>query len=228
MVEQFPLKEKVDGSNPSRLTSHILGMLKFYMADNITEIAIENGVTSTEKNLSKEFDAASEIGKLVLRVVDERTVKPEFVARGYSTPMLEPGRFPRDSIRNLNPTGEKISEEDVKAAREASVALTIEAAAQVVEARPHTNAVSENSESLKQIQRILNRGEGYIIQINRTYPEAAIKGAREALVRRYTDPGLRGSDKWNDSQVISWAQEAFRRANVRLGGSIDAVEAVYR
>lgn len=138
------------------------------MSNGDAGIMTEGEINSAEKDLGKEFSQAAEIGRFVLKVAEERTKKP--FSRGikrYSFPMLNPEKFSQEDIAALTPPGEQINQEAIEAARKASALLAMESAAQIVEAkppRPRGGLTAENSDSLIQMEKMVGRANGFMIQ----------------------------------------------------------------
>ena len=122
------------------------------------EGSIESGQISAERNLSKEFNQASEIGRSVLNVARERSESPRYQRGRYTFPMLDMRKFPRESVVVVNRHEGPISEEDLKEARVASAKLVVEAAVQIVGAKPISRQIADNTKSLGEMERVINRG----------------------------------------------------------------------
>jgi len=198
------------------------------MSDGDAGIPSETGQTPVERNLSKEFIDASEVGRLVMNVVKERTEVPQFSVRRYTMPLLNQDGYSQETKRTVTTKLEQITDDDIKAAREASVILSVEFAAQIVGARPISNQVIEDSKSLEQIVKVVNRSAGFIIQAEASDPQIIIKAGRLALERRKGAVGLEEADKWDDQRVLSWTKESSNRARIRLKKILDAVDAYHR
>lgn len=195
------------------------------MSSGDAGIPIEGGQTPIERDLSKELAQASEVGRMVLGVTRERNEDPRFRVRKYAMPMLDPRGFSQEAIRAITSKKEQITDDEIRAAREASVALAVESTAQIVEARPTSNQVSEDSDSLREMARMVNRGAGLVIQTEVSDMEAVVKAGRVAIEKRKGAKGLEEADTWDDQKVLAWEKEMFGKAGSRLGNMIRAIDA---
>lgn len=198
------------------------------MSNGDAGVPTEVGQISVERDLGKELVQASEVGRIVLGVTRERTENPQFRVRKYTMPMLDPRGFPQEAVRTIVTKGDQVTEGDVKATLEASVALAVESAVQIAGARPTSSQVIEDSDSLKQMTRMVNRGAGLVIQQEATDLQVVVKAGRAALERRKGTKGLEEVDKWDDQKVLAWTKDMFKRAGSRLKNSIDAIDAYHR
>ena len=198
------------------------------MSNGDAGIPTEAGQPSTERDLGKELTQASEVGKIVLGVTKERTEKPQYRVRKYTMPMLDPRGFSPEAVSTISSKKESVTEDDIKAAREASVGLAVESAVQIVGARPFTGQIMEDSDSLEQMARMVNRGAGLVIQTEASDPQTAVKAGRAALESRKGAKGLEEADKWDDQKVLTWTKDMLKRAGGRLTNSINAISAYHR
>lgn len=190
------------------------------MTNGDTGVSTEVGQVPTERDLGKELATASEVGKIVLAIARERGENPKFSVRRYTMPMLDQGRFPREEVRMVLANRDPVTGDDIKAMREASVVLAVEAAAQIVEAIP-PKTVSEDSASLEQMLRMVRRGSGLAIQTETSDPQMVIKAGKGAMERRKVANGL------NDQDVLAWTKETFTKAQGRLSRMIRAIDAYH-
>ena len=198
-------------------------MLYWGMSNGDAGVPLETEEAPVGKDLGKEFDNASGIGRLVVSVVKERTENPKFSVRRYSFPMLDSGKFPQDAISAIAQKSDP-SEVDVKAAMEGSLRLAIESAAQIVYARPVGSKVAEDPESLENMGRVIRRSAGFLIQTEAADSQLVIRAGREVLTRREGARGLEDMKGWDDSKVLDWSKGVFRAAGTRLQRSIAATE----
>lgn len=174
---------------------------------------------NVERDLKKELSEAKDPGKLVLRVADERAIRPKFGVRRYSMPMLNSSLFPRDLVKTIVSEKPDLSEDDIKEAREASAALMIEAAVQIIEAKPIGSQVIEDPNSIDQMRKMVNRGGGMMIQLEASEPETVVRIARGALERR----NAQNSKSWDERKVLDWTKGVFTKADNRLGEINNAI-----
>lgn len=186
----------------------------------------EIGQAPAERDLGKELSEASEIGRIVLGVARERTVSPQYQVRKYTMPMLDHARFPNEAVGQVTQAKKEPTEEDIQAAKEASVALTVEAALQILEARP-TKQIIEDANSLEQMGQMVGRGAGLIIQVEATDPEIVVRAGREAIERRKGAKGLEDSESWDDQKVLGWTKSMLNRAGGLLTQKINALRAYH-
>jgi hypothetical protein len=189
---------------------------------------LETVGSQPERNLNQELAQASEIGRIVLTVARERTVAPQFRVKRYSMPLLEPEEFPFGAVGVLTEKRDLITEADVKAAKEASMVLAIEAAAQIIEAKPTSGWVIDDPNSLQQMGRMISRARGLALQLETIEPSAIIKGGKLAIEKRKGVRGLEEAENWNDQQVLAWTKEIFNNASSRLAKKIETVNSASR
>ena len=177
----------------------------------------ETRPTESVADRSKEFDTAVQIGRMVLKVARERT------DNRYSMPYLDSQQFPQDAINAINtkPDG-TVTEENVATAKQATVSLAIEAAAQIAEAQaPRGAGVREEISSLEGVLTLVKRGHGLLIQTEAQNPQFVLQGSREAIARRQkVQPD---QVKLSDDELKKWAEENFQRSGHRLTKSVQAV-----
>lgn len=198
------------------------------MSNGDAGVPSEVGQTTVERDLGKELAKAAEVGRIVLGVTKERTENPQFRVRKYTFPMLDQRSFSPETVGAIVTKKETVTDDGIKAAKEASVTLAVESAVQIVRAKPTTNQVVEDSDSLEQMARMLNRGAGLVIQMETEDPQAVVKAGRAALESRKRENGLEEADNWDDQKVIAWTKDVFRKAGSRLKNSIEAIEAYHR
>lgn len=170
----------------------------------------------TGNELVKKFTEASRIGRIALKVADER-----FNSR-YSLPYLNPGLFPKEQVRNVmgkeNPT-----EEDVQNARRGSVALAVESVFQIREAAPpRTPGVNEELSSVENLLTFVKQSHGFTIQAEAMDPQVVIIATKEALARRQRVKPEQIQK--TDQELKNLANENFTRAGRRLTEKVQAVK----
>lgn len=178
-----------------------------------------------EQRLGQELRRAAEVGRLVVSTLQERTRNPKYSVPQYTFPMLNASGFSQESVSKVSAPGDNISEETVRQARGASIALAVEAASQIVEARPTSSRIAEDIESLQDMSRMVSRSAGLGVQLADREPRLVVEAGRGALEKRKDAVGLEDAATWDDKRVIEWTVEMFGKANSRLAKKIDAIEA---
>lgn len=143
-------------------------------------------------------------------------------------PFLDPQRLPHEDVQALRSPGAS-PQETLQTASRAAASLTLEAAAQVVEARPSTRgAVAEDTEHVQKMRHIVvAEGRKFMEDLSRRNPAAAREAARAVLMRHTADPAKRRQvEAMTEEQLNEWVKSVFDQANRRLFKYFQGVEAI--
>lgn len=175
--------------------------------------------------LKNEIKKASEIGRLVIQTAGERQ-NPKYLRGRYSMPMLDQQQFPKAAVELV--TGNYTNADsqaavDARVVRGASVALVIEASAQIVEARNRSTAVAEHSDSLEQVLRMTRAGAQLLKEMESADRDIIIAAAKPAFTKRHG--GQANAGKISDEQILDWTRRMSAGANQRIARLLETVKA---
>lgn len=164
--------------------------------------------------LEVQFAGAKEVGIDVLKTAKARggfTVHGERPSILY----LEPDKFSSDFIQGLESKG-KISVKSIEDAKKCSVGLSIEAALQVIDARPYKDRLVEDTDSLADISRMLGRCGTFVSN----EAQNNIKVVDSVAGKIAEKHGVR-----IESEAIrNWANESLLKAKQRIDKKIAMIE----
>ncbi len=174
-------------------------------------------VVEQAADLSKEYLAASKLGREVLGVVQHREQR-------RLTPFNDPRRFPPEDVRAVQTKRPDVNstEEDIRNAERASFSLALEAATQVAEVQlPRTGGINEDLDPLEALARVIRNGYNTGTELNKEDHQGVMDAAKAAIARR---TGVT-PDKvtWDDKKIEGWISEQFNTANQRLTRSVQAI-----
>lgn len=129
-----------------------------------------------------------------------------------TTPYLSYDLFAHEDVAALNPP--QLTTKAVIETGKASLRISVEAARQVVESRPRNQSVIEDTESLREILRVLMRSRAYFTTIREHQPELLTEVVQEVMRRRGE----------SESDPLDWASDKFDRATSRLKRVIQSIE----
>jgi hypothetical protein len=169
-----------------------------------------------QERLRRDYDKEALLGRGLFRCASERE------SRGF--PFTDTRRVPKDLLSAIGtvPNETQLTAEDVNRAKMASYGIALELAAQVSEAPLLRNGrVRDEPDSLEALAAGLRKGSGLGKEYLQSNPNIVIEQAREAVARRLNKPV--SEVQLGDQQLISWVNEQFGKANVRLGKSAQAL-----
>jgi hypothetical protein len=181
-----------------------------------------NGVESLK---NPELVKAAEVGRRVVETAHERQ-NPRFSKERYTLPMLRLDQMPPGAVRTVRELVVEGKEVDERVIRGASLALAIEAAVQIVQARPISSRIVEHSDSLTEVLRMTNAGVRLHREMEATDPDLILVAARAAIAKR-KNAGMANAQGWNDEQALEWSKGTVMRAHQRVGKSLDAINAYH-
>lgn len=166
-------------------------------------------------SLEVQFASAGEIGKDVLKTAKTRS---EFTIQGErpSIPYLEPEKFSAVFVEGLVTKG-GISPESIEGAKRSSLGLSIEAALQVVEAKPTKSQLVEDTNSLSEISSMLGRCGEFVSNEIQNNSKTVLSVAREIAEKH--SAGI-----VEDGAIGRWADENLVKAKERIDKKISMIE----
>lgn len=187
------------------------------MADEVAE-ATESQVTTTREEgserLRREFNQAAKLGRNIFNEVSLRE-------EGRLTPYFRSADFNRDNLAAIGERGEgEVTEEEVLAARRASLGIGLEAAVLINEARlPRGGPIREDLESLGRLRSLLRATEGLRQELFESDP--ALVGEQMRVI---TEKRSRKEDPRSDEALNRLAKEQLEGSYIRISRSYRAIE----
>lgn len=165
------------------------------------------------------------------RVISFSRERAELRLKGarLSMPFLDPQRLPQPDIQALRSSPAATPQETLQTVSRAAASLTLEAAAQVIEARPAMRgSVVEDTEHVQKMHHVVvAEGRKFMDDLLKRSPTAATEAAREVLIRHTADPAKRRQvEAMTEEQLNEWVKSLFDQANKRLSKYFQAVDAI--
>lgn len=178
-------------------------------------------VNNEQQKLREELVNEALFGRSLFKITSEREKE------GY-TQFTNTKMIPKDYLEALmNPSEDtQITEDDVRKTKQASFGVALELSAQITEVRlAQGGPVREDPDSLKALVMSIRKGDQLGREYYGTDSHIIIDEARKAVSRRLGKPP--DQVNWDDKQLLSWANEQFQKANMRISGSFDAASNVH-
>jgi hypothetical protein len=176
----------------------------------------------TDQN--EKFRVASVAGRLIVDAAHERTDSPQFETEGYAFSMLDPSRLPQPALAAITPR-ETATDEDIARAKEASVKLSVEAAAQILEARPQNpDCIQEDSDSLQHLLEAMRSAYGVVNEQVVMNPQVVVKAAKEAIGKRKGIRMFEAAGGLKEEQLVDWADDLVQQASLKVSRMNNAIK----
>jgi hypothetical protein len=137
---------------------------------------------------------------------------------------INPAKFPKEDILGTKPLeeGEAVTEEQVEAAKRASLSIVFEAVLQVLEYRPQSTQVVDKPQSLNDIKKALQEGFARFDKMGKSGGlEELRKIAVVAFERRNKD--TQGLEKIDPEKLSAWLGKVFRDAYAKIAQKEQAI-----
>lgn len=161
-----------------------------------------------------QLQEAARMGNEVLRVTNDRfTLKID--GKSPTIPFLDPSKFSQEYVSGLKAIGQ-IDQQTIDGANKASLGLSLEAAMQVVGARPRPGSqVVETIESLQEIGQLLSNCGRFVSSENDRHPELLVDVAREV--------SRKGNLQVEDEKLVAWAKDCVAKSQARINTKVEQV-----
>lgn len=187
-----------------------------------------SAVVSHQEALKNETSAIRQSGLVIFNAVKERG---DTRIRGsrLSLPFVDPARIPSEDISRLK-SGSQLNPEQARdEIIRGAAGVAIEAATQIVEARPIAPGVTEDGESVAKLRQFVVKDgaklvAGLLEKKDPSKTQLVRDAAKSAMIRRVTDPNQRESIKqMPEEKVDEWILQQFRAADGRLTRTLDMI-----
>lgn len=191
-------------------------------------ISNQSNEAGRQEQLRSEISVNQEAGLRIFNAVRERA---DTRIRGsrLSCPFVDPARIPAEDISGLKPGGKLTAEQARDEAVRGAAGVAIEATTQIVEARPTSQGVVEDGESVARLKQFVVKGGADLVAnlLQGKDPrktQLVQDAARAAMLRRVTDSNQRKSiEQMPGEKVDQWILQQFRTADGRLARTLDMI-----
>jgi len=162
-----------------------------------------------------QLQETARMGNEVLRVANDR-FNLKIDGKSPTIPFLDPGRFSPEYTSGLQAIG-RIDQQKIDEANKASLGLSLEAAMQVIGARPRSGSqMVETVESLEEIGLLLNNCGRFVSSENDRHPKLLIEVARE--VARKSNMQI------EDEKLTVWAKDCIAKSQARINTKVGQIK----